>query len=73
MILATSLTKFYSCGQREYLQRGKLVTYLYRLKVLDLALDGMNVGSCRQFTLNLLFSRLLIADESNDGVVRVSR
>lgn len=52
--------------------REEPTTNLDRVELLNLSLNGMNVGSAGKFTFNLLNSSLLVACETNDGVVRIS-
>ena len=47
--------------------------YLERSKLLNFPFDSMDIGSTAKFTLDLLISGFLVASETNDGVVWVSR
>lgn len=68
MILAVSSIKFYP-NMLVNVYRIREKTHLDIVILLDLSLDGMNIGSARQFLLNLVLGCFLIANKTNDGIV----
>jgi hypothetical protein len=44
-------------------------THLDIFIFLDLSLNGMNIGSARQFLLNLVLGCLFVANKADNGIV----